>query len=47
MSLLRALGRLVAAFGGLAYVAASLFAAGVREALRREPGNINSGADRP
>lgn len=47
MSLLRALCRLVVALCGLAYVGASLFVAGIREALRREPGNVNSGADRP
>lgn len=46
MSLLRALGRLVAAIGAVVYASVALFAAGIREALRREPGNINSGADR-
>lgn len=47
MTMLRRLWRLVAALGALAYAWIALFAAGVRESLRREPGNINSGADRP
>lgn len=46
MMTLRRLWRLVAAIGALAYAWIALFAAGMCESLRREPGNINSGADR-